>query len=179
MRRSKRLFMFLAGISLGLIVRQLWINRRDISQALAPAVLDWLVRDKSVDDLVTELEASGSRITQQLMNKQPTERNYKLLSHIIGIERWGQSRLTVLEGAPFVAGEYDPFRPPVGLSWNELQDQFKETRAKSLGMIKQLDSRSDVNGHMTVLHNDFGELNLSTWSHYLRLHAENTALLIT
>lgn len=179
MKRSNRIFLFFAGISAGLIVRQLWINRRDITQALAPTFIDWWVGDKSVDDLLTELDASGSRITQSLMDKTPTERNYRVLSHIIGIERWGQSRLTVLEGDPFVGGEYDPYRPPVGLSWNELQDQFKDTRAETLRIVKRIGDRPESPDYMTALHNDFGELNLTAWAFYLRIHAEQTAWLIT
>jgi len=101
----------------------------------------------------------------------PTERNYKRLNHIIGIERWGQQRLKVALGTPFVMDEYDGYRPPFGLSWNELQDMFNQTRLDTLALANRLNEQGAV--QKTVFHNTFGEISTTHWLYYLRVHANS------
>lgn len=171
MKRSTKFLLFGIGLGLGLYGREIFNRSKGITQASGPRVMGWLSRDATTEELIAELEAAGKRSMQQIMEKLPTERNYKLLNHVIGIERWGQQRLRVGLGAPFQLDEYDRYRPPFGISWNELQDLFQQTRQETLALATRLAEQGLA--EKTVLHNDFGELTINHWLCYLRIHARN------
>lgn len=171
---SKTLFWLGLGFGFGLAVRRLFLQDKPLPQLLGPHVLGWLDRDKSGQDLIEELDASGSRIRRKLMDTHPSRKNYKVLNHIIGIERWGQRRLAVALGERIVNDEYDTYRPPLGLSWNELQDQFVKTRQDTVDLAKQLEAAPAANDK--IYHNSYGELTPAMWLTYLRHHAEGELL---
>lgn len=139
-----------------------------------------LIGSKSLEDFRLELDVSTQRATQQLLQRAPSERNYKVLNHVVGIERWGLARLqrVLIENQPLTpdsleAGPYDPYRPPLNLSWNELQDEFAATREKTFGLIDRLSTGENSFLHArTVLHDEWGPLTLFGWLAYLRFHAE-------
>ena len=131
--------------------------------------MGWLAQGRSLEDVSAELEASGKRATQQLIDSMPSKKNYQLLRHVVGIERWGQSRLKVMLGEPLTLDDYDGYRPTQGMSWNELQDAFEATREETLQIIEEL-SAKEVEG-VLVPHNEYGELTAVQWLVYLRNHA--------
>lgn len=175
MKRSTKVFLFGLGIGLGLSARELLKHSKQVTQSAGPVVFDWLGKGVSTADLAAELEASGKRNLQQLMERMPTKHNYNLLNHLIGIEKWSQRRLQVALGeSTFVLDEHDDYRPEFGLSWNELQDVFSQTRTDTLVLAEKI-GLADC-GDMRVLHNDFGEISANHWLYYLRLHANGELL---
>lgn len=171
MKRSSKFLFFGFGLALGLQARELWKRSDDVKEQFGPVVMGWMAKGASLEDVSAELEASGKRITQQLIERLPSEKNYKILAHVIGIERWGQSRLQVALGQPLVLDEYDGYRPAMGQSWNELQDAFSTTREQTILLTEQLASAEL--GDVTVRHNEFGELSILQWLVYLRTHANS------
>lgn len=169
MKRSTKFFYIGLGFGLGLAAREIVKQSDPIIQMAAPIVFNWLGRGTSVTDATAELDASGNRNMQQLLEKMPTKKNYHILNHLIGIEKWGHSKLKIALGEPSNMEEYDNYRPPLGLSWNELQDIFEATRetTKELaGSIEEMET-----SEIRVMHNQFGELTAKEWLIYLRLHA--------
>ena len=169
MKRSTKFLFFGIGLGLGLFAREIAKNSKGFTQAVGPHLFEWVSRGASLEDLTAELEAAGKRNLQQLMEKMPTERNYKQLNHMIGIELWGQQRLRVGLGAPFQLDEYDSYRPPFGVSWNELHDIFDQTRQETLDLANRLVESGLADE--TIWHNDLGELSIKHWLYYLRIHA--------
>ncbi|MBL8162574.1 MAG: DinB family protein [Anaerolineae bacterium] len=100
--------------------------------------------------------------------------NRRILSHIVGIERWGQRRLSVFLGEPFVDEEYNIHRPPREASWSELRAQFHETRAQTLVLIDRIAAADPRD--QRVLHNQWGLLSARGWLNYLNVHARGESL---
>lgn len=169
MKRRSKIFLFGLGVGLGFMAKDIYAQTAGLRRQFGPVVLGWLANGSSIDDLVAELEASGKRAEQQLMDRLPSEKNYKILVHVIGIERWGQSRLNVALGAPFILDDYERYRPRRGLSWNELQDSFQQTRALTIQMAERI--AEGYGADATVPHNEFGDLTPLQWLVYLRNHA--------
>ncbi len=67
----------------------------NIANTIFRMSIEFQIRNKSLDQLMARAEASGKTILTRLANKADTPQNRKKLRHIIGIERWGQSRLKV------------------------------------------------------------------------------------
>jgi hypothetical protein len=122
---------------------------------------------KGVPDLRLELEASSSKLSTQFLNVEDTDQNRRLLSHIIGIERWGQRRIRVALGEAFVMEEYDGYRPPRETNFDELRHEFSQTRSKTLELAGKLVNVADTK----VLHNTWGKLSMRGWLRYLNAHA--------
>ena len=99
-----------------------------------------------------------------------------MLTHLIGIERWGQQRLRVALGEPLALDEYDPYRPE-GEDWAGLQQCFQRTRQETISLSKSLRmARLDVGTR--ICHNQFGEISLLGWIFYLNFHAKLESLKI-
>lgn len=172
MKRSTKFIYFGFGLGLGLMVREIWRNADGVKQQLGPHAMTLLARGVSLEDLRNELEAVGNRMNQQLLDKMPSEYNYKQLNHIIGIERWGQSRLLVALGEQSLTmDEADDYAPQIGLSWNELQDIFAASRQQTVLLAERLIAADAA--EVTVLHNEFGEFTALNWLIYLRTHANS------
>ena len=127
-------------------------------------------RKQSLVALADQLAASGQTIAARVAALPDSDHNRRLLSHIIGIECWGRSRLSVLLGEPFVRDEYDGYRPARDTAWPELQTRFQETRAQTVALVRQLEAAGERGDR--VLHNQWGELNLRGWLRYLDVHAD-------
>ncbi len=131
-------------------------------------------RKRSFDELAQELDRSSTQIVERLAGVSPRPVDHTRLRHIIGIERWGQRRLRVFLGEPFVMDGHHPYKPAETLDWPVLLDVFKETRAQTLAMIDAL-SEPNPEGVALVAHNEFGGFSTKGWLHYLHGHAEGEA----
>ena len=117
-----------------------------------------------------KLTASGEEISQKLDKVPDSDPNRKVLSHIIGIEQWGQSRLRVGLGEPFKQEEYDAYRPSKTRSWEQLKTEFRIARRKTVALAEELD-KNQVDQFERVKHNQYGQISLGAWLRYLELHA--------
>jgi hypothetical protein len=117
-----------------------------------------------------KLNASGEKIERRLEKAPDSERNRQTLSHIVGIELWGQSRLRVGLGEPFKEEEYDGYRPSRSRSWEQLKAEFRLARKKSVALAEALDDQQ-VDQFMPVKHNQYGMITLGAWLRYLDMHA--------
>lgn len=129
---------------------------------------------KSFDDFREALEEGGQTIQQRITSAADNEFNRKKLSHVIGIERWGQRRLEVALGQPMVNDEYDGYRPDVNIALNAQSTAFEETRQRTMQLAKELKEKN-VSRDFKVLHNTFGPLTPRAWLQYLNFHANQEA----
>lgn len=128
-------------------------------------------RGNDIEDLAGELEASGRQLEERMAGKPDKPTNREAVAHWVGIERWGQRRLRVALGEPFVEDEHHPYRPDVEKTFEALRKDFAETRAQTVALAKQLDE-ADVDPDMTVPHNDLGDMSLRGWLAYLIQHPD-------
>lgn len=117
-----------------------------------------------------KLATNGESINHRLDKYSDSQRNRQVLSHIIGIELWGQSRIRVGLGEPFKEEEYDHYRPSRNRSWEQLKTEFHTTRKKTVALAEALDD-NQVDQFITVKHNQYGMLTLGAWLCYLDMHA--------
>lgn len=117
-----------------------------------------------------KLAASGEQIERRLDKTGDSERNRQVLSHIVGIELWGQSRLRVGLGEPFKEEEYDNYRPSRSRTWEQLKAEFRLARKKSVALAEALDDNM-ADQFMKVQHNRYGLITLGAWLRYLNIHA--------
>ncbi len=129
---------------------------------------------RSFDELAQELESSGAQIEERLAGFSPAPKDRERMRHIIGIERWGQRRLRVFLGEPFVMDGHHPYKPDETLDWPALLDAFKETRAQTLAMIDTL-AASNPESSDPVAHNEFGKFSARGWLKYIEGHARSEA----
>ena len=130
-------------------------------------------RSLSAEQMAQRLELDGRTLERTFAAARDSEHNRKLLSHISGIERWGQSRLHVALGEPLVMDEYDGYRPPREAGWVELQDAFHNTRQETVALARRLNQA--VTSDVKVPHNQFGPLTARSWLRYLDMHANMEA----
>lgn len=148
-----------------------------ITRFFANVILEFPVRNKSYVEQALSIEASGNKIQAEIERKHDTEYNRRVLNHIIGIERWSQSRLQVALGEPFIEEEYNGHRPKRETSWQDLKAQFRETRRESAEIARQL-SAHNVPLDTKIKHNQFGDISPRAWLRYIEFHAnrESTAI---
>lgn len=125
---------------------------------------------KSFTDLQQDLEQGRNVILERATKAGDTDYHRKVLNHIIGIERWGQSRLKVFLGEPFIRDEYDSYRPARETSYTDLQRQFDETRQITLHLAAEL-ATTPIHHSLRSMHNMFGPLTSRGWLYYLYFHA--------
>jgi hypothetical protein len=124
----------------------------------------------TLDELAAQLESSGAKLAQRYAAAADSKSNREHLRHIIGIERWGQSRLEVFLGAPLEMDNHERYRPAEDLSWAALQEEFTTTRQKSVALAREL-AAAKLDTSPTVPHNQYGKLSAYAWLHYLDTHA--------
>lgn len=125
----------------------------------------------TLDQLGSLLEQSGSDLMDRFAAAPATDANGDQLRHIIGIERWGQSRLRVALGDALQDDDYDAYRPADDLDWDALQEMFRVTRADTLALAHALD-RAGLDTTVTVPHNQYGKLTVYAWLRYLDVHSK-------
>jgi hypothetical protein len=128
---------------------------------------------RTFDQWASQLLASGEKITERLAGADDSPSNGACLRHIIGIERWGQSRLRVALGEPFKEDESDDYYPAENLDWAALQSEWTSARQDTVALAHQL-AGAPVNLSLTILHNQFGPLSAYAWLRYLEVHARLT-----
>lgn len=141
-----------------------------IVHTLSKPFIEWPVRGKSIDAIAEQLERGLQPILDRFQSGGDSDQNRRVLSHIIGIERWGQSRLKVFLGDPLVMDEYDGYRPNRETSSAELVEMMKSTRAETAALARQI-TKLDASAIKTVHHNQFGPLSPRGWLFYLYFHA--------
>ncbi len=116
------------------------------------------------------LAQSGAVVDNRFSSARPTDKNAAVGAHVIGIERWGQSRLRVFLGEPLVMDEYDGYRPPDDMTVTEMITLFRETRAETVHLAESL-AKSSVPDTAVVPHNQAGDLTVRGWLAYLDGHS--------
>lgn len=127
-------------------------------------------RKASFEDFVRGFTGQKKLIEGRIKEAEDTKANRKKLTHVIGIERWGQRRLKVVLGEPFVSDEHEAYCPDVNLSWKRMRAEFSRMRQETIGLIRSLAKASPT--VETVEHNDLGELTAKEWLRYLTVHAD-------
>lgn len=128
-------------------------------------------RNRSLKELTGDLAETGEAAERRIGSARDTAGNRETLRHVIAIERWGQRRLKVFLGEPFVRNECDEYYPAAGADLDALQERFAETRAKTLALARRL-QEAGADGERTVLHNQWGMLSAKGWLNYLNGHAK-------
>jgi hypothetical protein len=144
--------------------------KENLFQSAAPLVLDPPLFRPSLEQVRLRMKKSGDKIKQRLSAARATPENCRQLSHIIGIERWGQHRLQVAFGEPPLMDEYDDYRPAPDHTWNELLADFTTTRAATLENIRKLEAANPP-ATLRIHHHEFGDLSIRGWLRYLDMHA--------
>jgi hypothetical protein len=144
-----------------------------LRETITNRFLERPVRNLSAEQMAERLDLNGRTLERTFAAAKDSEHNRSLLSHIAGIERWGQSRLHVALGAPLAMDEYDSYRPARDDSWAELQDAFRSTRQQTVALAGQLGPA--VEAGVKVPHNQFGPLTVRSWLRYLDIHANMEA----
>jgi hypothetical protein len=126
-------------------------------------------KGKNYADLIQNLESSAAATEARFRQAADTPANRGQAAHVIGIEKWGQHRLRVALGEPFVPDEYDGYAPSTSLSMAELGQLFAETRTETLDLARRLQSQGVQLDHK-VKHNDMGEITLGAWFGYIAGH---------
>ncbi len=167
MKKSTKLTLTAVGAAIltYLIVRY----HEKILKSVAPPLLDGLTSGQDITTQTVELASSGDKIRVALDTRPDNDHNRRILSHLIGIERWGRRRILVALGEPLIDDEYNGYRPRPDRSWEELKETFVQTRRDTVNVAHQL---AQANPEIRIPHNQFGELSLLDWLAYLRLHAD-------
>ena len=122
-----------------------------------------------------QLFGESSSFIQELIDR--AEDNWKSrweLLHIIGMERWMQSRMKVALGAPYIQEEYDGYRPPEDMAWSDLKQTFIAVREASCDLCTEFDAKS-VDARQKINHNQAGPMSVKAWMEYLLRHGDNHA----
>jgi hypothetical protein len=144
-----------------------------LRESITNRFLERPFRNLNAQQMADRLELAGRTLERAFAAARDSEHNRRLLSHITGIERWGQSRLHVALGEPLAMDEYDGYRPAREASWAELQDAFRDTRQQTVALARQLGPAVEAAVH--VPHNQFGPLTMRSWLRYLDMHANMEA----
>ena len=133
-------------------------------------VLERPAARRSISAWADALAASGAKLKARMAASADTPANRCLLRHIIGLERWGQRRMRVALGEPFINDEMDGYQPPADLNLAELIDVFLNTRVETVQIARQCaaDPRAET---ALVRHNQLGPLSIRGWLRYLDMHA--------
>lgn len=144
-----------------------------LRETITNRFLEHPFRNLTAEQMAERLELDGRTMERTFAAAKDGEANRKLLSHITGIERWGQSRLRVALGAALTMDEYDGYRPPREADWIALQDAFHSTRQETVALARQLGQ--PIAAGVKTPHNQFGPLTARSWLRYLDIHANMEA----
>ncbi|MBL8156604.1 MAG: hypothetical protein JNM70_20670 [Anaerolineae bacterium] len=132
--------------------------------------IEWPTLGRSMGRMADQLENGLQPILDRFQRGGDSERSRRVLSHIIGIERWGQNRLKVFEGNPLAMDEYNDYRPSRETSGQELVTMMRETRAETVRLARRIAGETPTSVKR-VPHNQFGPLTARGWLFYLYVHA--------
>ena len=131
-------------------------------------------RARSWDDLARNLASSGHDLAKRMHAAPDTPHDREVAQHIVGIERWGQRRLRVALGEPFVQDGHRPYRLPEDTAMPALAEAFARTRADTVALARELEANGADKG-LRVRHDDLGDVTLGAWLAYLDGHARREA----
>jgi len=131
-------------------------------------------RARSWDDLARNLASSGDDLAKRMHTAPDTPHDREVAQHIVGIERWGQRRLRVALGEPFVQDGHRPYRLPDDTAMPALAEAFARTRADTVALARELEANGADKG-LRVRHDDLGDVTLGAWLAYLDGHARREA----
>ena len=134
-------------------------------------------RDKSYADFQRALEKTGQTVHGRFISSRDTPGHREKGQHIVGIERWSQSRLRVALGEPFQQDEYNGYRPGGDMDIEELAQAFADTRAETGRLARELEA-AGVPLSQTVNHNQMGEFTIGAWFSYIITHAGRESRLL-
>lgn len=147
-------------------------RRNDVKEFFVAQMLERPAARMSYTDLSQGLERGGLLLARRAARAADTDANRATLTHIIGIERWGQNRLRVALGQrELTRDEHHPYKPGAGASLRELQDLLSQTRAQTVDLARQLHA-APPQDDLTVEHNGLGPLTSKAWLRYLTQHAD-------
>jgi hypothetical protein len=139
---------------------------------------EWAAKGRTYERLLEQFEKNEHVTHARMVNATSIGFNRERAAHVIGIERWAAHRLRVLLGEPLVIDEYDGYAPNSELSMDELAKEFKQTRAATKALVRELQNNGIVLTQ-TVKHNEVGDLSLGGWLFYIENHTgRETAFLI-
>lgn len=133
-------------------------------------VMERSSRKLTYESAVVQLQKGQESVLARMSGAADTPENRKQARHIIGIERWGQHRLGVLNGEALTVDEYDSYQPQDSLSMAQLSEAFKVARAGTIDLVKQFQSKG-LSLERKVFHNDIKDFTLRGWIAYLSGHA--------
>ncbi len=140
-----------------------------LRETITNSFLEQPFKSLNAAQMAERLELDGRKLERTFAASKDNEPNRRLLSHITGIERWGQSRLRAALGEPLIMDEYDGYRPPREAGWPELQAAFRSTRQQTVELASQLEPA--IAAGVKVPHNQYGPLSVRSWLRYLDMHA--------
>lgn len=147
-------------------------RKDDVKDLFVAQALERPAARQSYAELAQGLERAGIALFQRAGRAADTQANRAVLTHIIGMERWGQERLRVALGErEFVRDEHHPYKPGAGTSLRELRDLLSQTRARTVDLARRLNA-SPPEESTTVEHNGLGPLTPKGWLRYLTQHAD-------
>jgi hypothetical protein len=130
------------------------------------------------EDLIERLDKNEVKCLPRFANAADTITNRARAAHIIGIERWGQSRLRTLLGEPLVMDEYDGYAPSTDLTTSELAAEFTRTRAVTKAIVKE-HQENGVSLSKTAKHNELGDISARAWIAYITNHTDRESRVLT
>ncbi|MBX3001477.1 MAG: DinB family protein [Caldilineaceae bacterium] len=144
---------------------------------LLRVILERSSRTLTYGQALEKLHNSGESTANRIGKGADTPKNRKQAAHIIGIERWGQRRLKVVQGEPLVIDEYDSYRPTEELSMAEMGNAFHSARQTTLALVSEM-QRDGVPLTKEIFHNQAQDLTLRAWLNYLNSHASRESMRI-
>jgi hypothetical protein len=140
-----------------------------ILHRIAILIIDFPAGRLGIDRVIAGLERSSLSIDRRLEKVRARPENLETLTHVIGIERWGQRRVRVALGEPLSIDEHDSYLPDYQ-DWSQLCQTFRAVRQETISLSKSL-RMAGVDTATRIFHNQLGDISLLGWLFYLDLHA--------
>lgn len=138
----------------------------------AQLVIERPARKLTIHELIAQLEQSAGQMAERYESSTDTPDNRRLICHMIGIERWGQRRLRVALGEPFLIEEYDHYLPSPERTWEELLTDWHSIRQATITLAREL-AQANIPADFKINHNHLGSLSIKGWLRYLDVHASS------
>lgn len=138
-------------------------------EPVADFALGRSTRNQSLDQIADSMAAAGQTLELIFGAATDSDVNRRLISHIVGIERWGQQRLRAALGEPLVIDDYDGYRPSRAATLPELQADFAATRRDTVALTRDLNAAGAA--AVKLPHNQIGNLSVRSWLGYLNIHS--------
>jgi hypothetical protein len=145
--------------------------KRQLYNLGAKFILERPARARGLKDYEEIFVHTGKKLADKYATADDTNNTRRVISHVIGIERWGQRRLKVAFGDAFNADEYNNYRPPREASLESLQFEFNDTRAETIDIIRRMQEQA-VDLDVKIEHNQYGPLTIRAWLQYLHTHSK-------